>query len=200
MTFRISGKKLDVGDALRGHIEERVSAAIGKYFDGGFSGHVVLEREGSGFKADCMLHLDTGIVLQAEGTAQDARLAFELAAERIDKRLRRYKRRLKGHNHHGGTAATETAESDLTAYVMASPSDDEDVGPDYNPVTIAEEATALRTLSVSSAIVSLDMSDQPVLLFLNANHGGLNIVYRRNDGNIGWIDPELPAKRDSSRG
>jgi len=196
MTLRISGKKLDVGEAMRAHIEERIDTAIGKYFDGGFSGHVVLEREGSGCKADCTVHLDTGIVLQAEGTAQEMRTAFDLAAERIDKRLRRYKRRLKARNH--TAPAVEEGATDATSYVVAAPAEDEEIGPEYSPVTIAEETTALKTLAVSTAIITLDMSDQPVLVFRNAGHGGVNVVYRRSDGNIGWIDPALPARGDSS--
>jgi ribosomal subunit interface protein len=99
MALRISGKNIDIGDAFRSHVEGRVGDAIDKYFGGGFTGHVILEREGSGFKTDCAIHLDTGVVLQAEGRAQDPHQSFDLAAERVEKRLRRYKRRLKGHHH-----------------------------------------------------------------------------------------------------
>jgi ribosomal subunit interface protein len=195
MALRISGKTLDVGDALRSHIDERIESAVGKYFDGGHSGHVVLEREGPGFKAECTVHLDTGVVLQAEGKAQEARAAFELAADRIDKRLRRYKRRLKDHSHPAPPAADLLEATDR---VFAAPAEDEEVGPDYSPVTIAEETTSLMTLSVSTAVVTLDMSDRPVLVFRNAGHGGINVVYRRADGNIGWIDPALPDSGDSA--
>jgi ribosomal subunit interface protein len=99
MALRISGKNVDIGDAFRTHVEGRVSDAVDKYFDGGFTGHVILEREGSGFKTDCAIHLDTGVVLQAEGRAQDAHASFDRAAEHFEKRLRRYKRRLKEHPH-----------------------------------------------------------------------------------------------------
>jgi len=99
MGLRISGKSVDIGDAFRAHVETRVGEAVAKYFDGGFSGHVTVEREGSGFATDCAIHLDTGIVLQAEGRAQEVRESFDVAAERIEKRLRRYKRRLKEHHH-----------------------------------------------------------------------------------------------------
>jgi ribosomal subunit interface protein len=107
MALRISGKNFDVGDSFRSHAEARVGEAVDKYFDGGFTGHVIVEREGSGYKTDCAVHLDTGVVLQAEGQAQDAQASFELAAEHIEKRLRRYKRRLKEHHHlrrNGGEA------------------------------------------------------------------------------------------------
>lgn len=99
MALRISGKNIDIGDAFRSHVEGRVGDAVDKYFDGGFTGHVTLEREGSGFKTDCAIHLDTGVVLQAEGKAKDPHQSFDRAAERVEKRLRRYKRRLKGHHH-----------------------------------------------------------------------------------------------------
>ena len=103
MSLRISGKNLDIGAALRSHVEERIGEALRKYFDGGYDGHVTLEREGSGFKTDCTVHLDTGVVLQAEGRAQDPHHSFDLAAEHIEKRLRRYKRRLR--EHHATPAA-----------------------------------------------------------------------------------------------
>ncbi len=99
MALRISGKSVDIGDAFRSHVEERVGEAVAKYFDGGFTGHVILEREGSGFKTECAVHLDTGVVLQAEGQAQDPQTSFDRAAEHFEKRLRRYKRRLKEHHH-----------------------------------------------------------------------------------------------------
>lgn len=196
MTLRISGKNFDVGDALRSQIDDRIEAAVGKYFDGGHSGHIVLEREGSGIKAECTVHLDTGVVLQAEGKAQEARSAFDLAADRIEKRLRRYKRRLKDRAH--APTAPAGAADEATDRVFAVPADDEEIDVDYSPVTIAEETTSLRTLSVSAAVISLDMSDKTVLVFKNAGHGGINVVYRRPDGNIGWVDPMLPGSGNSS--
>jgi len=102
MALRISGKNMDIGDALRTHVEARVEVVVEKYFDGGFTGHVTMVREGSGFKTDCAIHLDTGIVLQAEGLAADAHQSFDLAADRVEKRLRRYKRRRKQHHPRRG--------------------------------------------------------------------------------------------------
>jgi ribosome hibernation promoting factor len=191
MSLRISGKNLDIGDAYRAHVELRVGDAVNKYFDGRFTGHVVLEREGSGFRTDCAIHLDTGIVLQAEGRAQDAHQSFDRAAERVEKRLRRYKRRLKEH-HHGRRGEIEPAAS----YVIAALDDEEEVALDYNPVIIAEETTDLATMAVSDAVFAMDLADVPVIVFRNAGHGGLNVVYRRTDGHIGWIDPSLSAKED----
>jgi ribosomal subunit interface protein len=193
MSLRISGKHLDIGDALRGQIEARIGDSVGKYFDGGFNGHVTIEREGSGFRTDCALHLDTGIGLQAVGRAAEPQASFELAAERIEKRLRRYKRRLRDHHH------TRRAEPvPAASYVIADMPDDEEVPSDYNPTIIAEETTKLDTLTVGGAVVALDLTDAPVIVFRHAVHGGINVVYRRGDGHIGWIDPSLSDEGSTS--
>ena len=148
MGLRISGKSVDIGESFRGHAEARIGAAVDKYFDGGFTGHVTFEREGSGFKSDCAIHLDTGIVLQAEGRAQDAPISFERAAERIEKRLRRYKRRLKEHH-----PARRGDSVPAAAYILAAPDEDVEMTADYNPVIIAEETTALDTMTVGGAVI-----------------------------------------------
>jgi ribosomal subunit interface protein len=188
MGLRISGKSVDIGEAFRGHVEAKIGDALEKYFDGGFTGHVTVEREGPGFRTDCAIHLDTGVVLKAEGRAQDVYQSFDMAAERIDKRLRRYKRRLKDHHHRkrgDGMPATE--------YVLAAPDEDTEVAPDTDPVVIAEQATNLETMTVGGAVMAMDLTDAPVVVFRNAGHGGVNVVYRRSDGHIGWIDPSLTA-------
>jgi ribosomal subunit interface protein len=193
MSLRISGKNLDIGDALRGQIEGRIGEAVAKYFDGGHTGHVTVEREGPGFKTECAIHLDTGIVLQAVGRAVDPHLSFDIAADRIEKRLRRYKRRLREHHH------TKPAEAEpATSYVLADFAEEEEVAADYNPTIIAEETTALETLTVGGAVIAMDLSEAPVVVFRHAGHGGINVVYRRNDGHIGWIDPSRAVKRSPS--
>lgn len=192
MSLRISGKNLDVGEALRGEIQTRVGDAVAKYFDGGFTGHVVVEREGSGFRTECAIHLDTGIVLQAEGRAMDAHLSFDQAAERIEKRLRRYKGRLKDHHVKG---KRDEEELSAVAYVIAAPDDDDDAVVGDTPTIIAEETTTLRTMTVGRAVMAMDLADLPVMVFRHAGHGGINVVYRRTDGHIGWIDPALKAKK-----
>jgi ribosomal subunit interface protein len=195
MSLRISGKNMDIGDALRGQIDTRIEDAVNKYFDGGHTGHVTLEREGSGFKADCAIHLDTGIVLQAAGRALDAHASFDQAADRIEKRLRRYKRRLKDRHQ---VRRGEPVEA--TAYVLADFAEEEEVTEDYNPTIIAEETTHLETLTVGGAVVAMDLSDAPVVVFRHAGHGGINVVYRRSDGHVGWIDPSrTDAASDSDR-
>ena len=185
MSLRISGRNMNLGEALTARIEDRIEASVGKYFDGGHTGHVTVEKQGSFFEADCMVHLDTGIVLQASAKAGDATSAFEGAAERIDKRLRRYKRRLR--DHHGRHKEQEAIEASLT--VMEEPDQDEEVAEDYAPVVVAESATSVRTQTVAMAVMQLDMMDEPVNVFRNAATGAVNVVYRRADGNVGWIDP-----------
>lgn len=185
MTLRISGKQMDIGDAFRSRIEARVGEAVDKYFDGGFSGHVTVMKSNSRFSADCMIHLHTGMALQATGEAQEPVAAFDTAAERLEKRLRRYKRRLKAHGSGGNDNAI-----DISYRVMAPvPDDDEDVPEDFAPAIVAESTVALKTMSVAAAVIELDTKESPVFVFRNAGNAQVNIVYRRADGNIGWIDP-----------
>jgi ribosomal subunit interface protein len=193
MSLRVSGKNVDVGDSFRAHAESRVGEALSKYYGGGFTGHVTLEREGSGFRTDCAIHLDTGVVLQAAGSAQDPHQSFDLAAQRIEKRLRRYKGRLKDHSH----ARREPAVP-AVSYVIASPEGEEELATDYNPTIIAEETTRLGVMSVGEAVMAMDLADLPVVIFRNAGHGGINVVYRRRDGHIGWIDPELAVEEPTT--
>jgi len=201
MTLRISGKQMEIGDAFRERIDDRIKAAIDKYFDGGFSGHVTVEKSGSRFTADCLVRLDTGIVLQATGQAQDPLGSFEGAAERIEKRLRRYKRRLKSHDNGPDPMAGLEAGLDTLDYRVMSPvaDEDEEVPEDYAPAVVAETTLSLRTMSVANAVIELDMRDNPVLVFRNAGSSNVNIVYRRSDGNIGWIDPSsIAGERQAS--
>ena len=184
MTLRISSKNVDVGESLRTHVEARIDDAVDKYFDGNYSGNLVFEREGSGCRADCSIHLDTGIVLQATALAQEPQSSFDQAAERIEKRLRRYKRKLKGHR---------TAEPNREAayVVFASAETEEEVSEDFNPIVVAETSTNLKTMTVGMAVMQLDLIESPVVVFRNAGNGGINVVYRRADGHVGWVDPSL---------
>ncbi len=189
MALRISGKHMDVGDALRTKAEGQIERAVRKYFDGGYDGHMTLTPEGHGFSAVCAIHLDTGAVLQSEAFGGDAVSAYEAIAETIEKRLRRYHRKLRSHRPRAiGQEAVESA----PAYVLQQP-DDEEVEADYSPAVIAETTSQLRQMSVGEAVMQLDLSQSDVVVFRHAGHGGLNVVYRRADGNIGWIDPALRA-------
>jgi ribosomal subunit interface protein len=196
MPFRVSGKNIDLGEALRSRINERIAEATAKYFDGGFSGHVTVGKEGFGFRAECVIHLDSGIVLEAEAMAADAYASADQAAERIEKRLRRYKRRLKQHQADGAPPEPRTIQAQ--SYVIAAPEhDDDDELTGFDPVIIAESTTALKRLSVSDAVMELDLTGAAVVVFRHAGHGRVNLVYRRGDGNIGWIDPPRVEVKDA---
>lgn len=186
MQLRVSGKNMDIGAALKNRVEDRLDAALGKYFDGRYTGHVTISREGIGFMAECVIHLPTGIVLEASASNGDATASFEMAAEKLEKRLRRYKRRLR--DHHG--RATKTPASAM-AYVISPPDEEaEEVdSPGDAPAVIAERQTKIPWLSVAEAAMALDLSDAPALVFRHSVSQRLNVVYRRVDGNIGWIDP-----------
>jgi ribosome hibernation promoting factor len=221
MPFRVSGRNIDVGEALRARINARVTEATAKYFDGGFSGHVTVGKEGFGFRTECVIHLDSGIVLEAEALAADAYASADQAAVRLEKRLRRYKSRLKDHqvtrtdgqptDQATDRQAIERAPIDAPSYVIAAPAhsaseasgrsrpssramreragDSEEEVAEWNPVIIAESTTALKRLSVSEAVMELDLTGVPVVVFRHAGHGRINLVYRRADGHIGWVDP-----------
>jgi ribosomal subunit interface protein len=205
MPFRVSGKNISIGEALRGRVNQRIAEATAKYFDGGYSGHVTIGKDGFGFRTECMIHLDTGIVLEAEAIASDAYSSADQAAERIEKRLRRYKRRLKGHQagaRMNGAGVHETIDQDDMAaqsYVIAAPGGEGDTDEEiteFNPVIIAESTTALNRMSVSDAVMQLDLTGTAVVVFRHAGHGRVNLVYRRADGHIGWIDPPAVTGKD----
>lgn len=190
MTLRVSGKNMDVGDALRGKAEDHFDAVVLKYFDGGYDGHLTLTPDGIGFRADCVVHLDSGAMLQASAQGNDATSAYEGMALNIEKRLRRYNRKLKQRPRGiNGTADGVTAQYT----VFGSGSELEELDEDYAPPVIAESTRNLRQLSVEEAVMELDLTGSQVVMFRHAGHGGLNVVYRRSDGNIGWIDPALSA-------
>ncbi len=192
MTLRVSGKNMDVGDALRGKAQDHVATVLAKYFDGGYDGHLTLTPNGSGFHAECVLHLDTGVTLQASADGGDATSAYEIVATHIEKRLRRYNRRLRSYRR-GGVGVGDGV--DLTAQytVFGSSEQEEELAEDYAPPVIVEATKNLRDMSVEEAVMELELSGNPVVMFRRAGHGGLNVVYRRADGNIGWIDPALGA-------
>jgi ribosomal subunit interface protein len=186
MSLRVSGKNLDIGEALRTHVQQRITAMIAKYFDGQITtGHVTLAPEGSGFRTECALHLSSGMTLEAEGKAHEPYASFDQAAERIEKRLRRYKGRLKSHHPLG----TGGAEQSMPDYVLASPDPEVDADEAFKPVIVAESTSRLRELSVSAAVMDLDLTGAAFVVFRHAGNGRVNIVYRRQDGHIGWIDP-----------
>ena len=199
MPFRVSGKNIDVGEALRERVNARVAEAVAKYFDGGFSGHVTISRDGFGFRTECVVHLDSGVVLEADALAADAYASADQAAIRIETRLRRYKRRRK--DRHAARVDGQAHDRDALEQEPIEPLSPmaNDPAPDQavsggNPAIIAESAKALKRLSVSEAVTELDVTGAPVLVFRHAGHGRVNLVYRRADGHIGWIDPPAIEK------
>ncbi len=189
MTLRVSGKNLDIGEALRQHVLEKVEATVARYFSGSVGGHVVVTREGSGYRSDCTLRLSSGISLHAEGRAHEPYLCFEQAADKIERRLRRYKTRLKDRAAAGGVGRGKVAN-----YMVEAPGEEEEPDGGYDPVVVAEGTEELKSLSVASAVAELDLSGSPVVVFQHAGSGRVNVVYRRRDGAIGWLDPQ--ASRD----
>jgi ribosomal subunit interface protein len=199
MTLRVSGKNVDIGESLRGRVVSRVNEVVEKYFAGTFKGHVTVEREGSGFRTESSLHLSSGITLQAVGSSNDAYQACDQAILRIERRLQRYKRKLKDVKG-GPTAGGQVGANGRAAAIEMServldfpPADLDEVPEDYAPVVVAETTATVLTRTVSEAVMDLDLTDRPFVVFLNAGHGGLNVVYRRHDGHVGWIDPTLPT-------
>lgn len=192
MQVQITGIHLDVGDALRSHVEDQLSASVGKYFDRPVDGHVTFAKDGHEFRSDCSVHLSSGMTLQAQGQAGDIYASFDDAVEKLEKRLRRYKRRLK--NHHN-SPKTDLPVLDVPSFVLAANEGGEEVTEgDDAPMIIAEGTTAVPVLSVSDAVMQLDISDAPLVMFRNGD-GGLNLVYRRPDGHVGWIDAASDSKK-----
>lgn len=185
MSLQISGKHMNVGEALTARIQDRLDEAVSKYFPGNYRGHVTLEKQGSRYACECIIHLDSSADLQGTALDPNPTTAFETAADKIEKRLRRYKRRLK--DHHANAAKTAKAEASYA--IVEAPAEEEEMPEEYNPVIIAESLTSIETQSVADAVMKLDLIDKPVVVFTNAGNGRTNVVYRREDGNIGWVDP-----------
>lgn len=192
MQIKVSGKQVDVGEALRTHVENRLSAGIPKYLDRVTQCDVVISREAHMFRADIVLNTGTHshFVVKGRAEAVDAHAAFDAAADKIEKQLRRYKRRLTDHHksERAEGVSLEEAESRATKYVLAS-RDEEEENAEETPLIIAEKATSLDRLTVSEAVMRMDLADLPALMFYNKANGRLNTVYRRADGNISWVDP-----------
>lgn len=194
MQLSVNGKQLDVGEALRTHIHDSLSRILDKYFGDAIEVIVTMSREGPRYRAQISSHVGRHISMQSQGEAGEPYPAFDSAAERLSKRLRRYKRRLRDHHKEIGDSETSPAQQ----YILAAANDYDDTeietvdgesGAGEQPVVVAELATEIANLTVGEAVMRMDLAEQPALLFRNRSHGGLNMVYRREDGNIGWIDP-----------
>ncbi len=194
MEIIVTGRHMDVGDALRTHIEQRIDAGAAKYFDRSIAAQVTLSKANHGFHADCSLRAPRGVTLQSHGEGGDAYSAFDTAAEKIEKQLRRYKRRLV--NHHQSNHETERLLEHAQSYVLAAaPEEEEPEAPQNDhPIIIAETKTDIPRVSVSDAVMLMDLANTPAFMFRNVRNDQLNVVYRRPDGNIGWLDPAPAGK------
>ena len=192
MTIKVTGKNIDLGENLRNYALSRVETALDKYSGRSLSGQISVEKNHAGFSTLCAIHLASGLDMQSAGNGTDAYGSVDSAMERLEKRLRRYKRRIKSHGQ-GTDAAGQLSDSGGIDYVLdadliADNASDGESG-SGSPAVIAEMPARVRAMSVSDAVMQMDLADQPFLVFRNAAHGGINVVYRRPDGNIGWIDP-----------
>ncbi len=194
MQIHVSGKGIDIGDSLRKHVEHRLQEGIHKYLDRVLAVQVVICRESHLFRVDINANTGThsGLVIKGRDSAGDVYAAFDAAAGKIEKQLRRYKRRLT--NHHVPDAEnTKLSSVTATKYVLQSADDAEETADDHAPLIVAEQSTDVETLSVSGAVMKMDLLDLPALMFVNVQNGRPNVVYRRADGNISWVDPQLPG-------
>lgn len=189
MRIQVSGKQIDIGDALRLHVEDRLMETVGKFFERPVDAVVTFSKDRHEFISDSSVHLATGMTVQAKARAGEVYASFEGAVERMETQLRRYKRRLKAHHRSRGELPIETTES--ASYILAGGESGEDhEEPDtLQPVIIAEMETRVPSLSVGEAVMQMELTGAHLLVFRNDAHGGVNVVYTRDDGNIGWIDP-----------
>jgi ribosomal subunit interface protein len=193
MDIRVTGRQVDVGDSFKTLVNDRLTQIADKYFSRALSASVTLGRQahGYGFHVDCAMHVRQGVLLKAEGSGGEAPAAFDEAAEHIEKQLRRHKRRLKSH---ASQSPREFAASAANYIVLQDFAEDDAEAPapanaEDHPVIVAETQTQVPTASVSDAVMLMDLRNAPALLFVNAKTNALNMVYRRADGHIGWVDP-----------
>ncbi len=188
MDIRISGHQMDTGAALQEHAADRLGAIVEKYFDRALSSHVTFGKAPAGaFTCDIVTHVMQGLILKAQGSAQDAHIAFDDAVAKIDKQLRRYKRRLTDRHQQANHSPGEE-EASYTIFAVEQDAEQE-VASDA-PLVIAETRVDIPTASVADAVMMMDLRNTPALFFKNAGTDRHNMVYRRADGSIGWVEPK----------
>lgn len=188
----VHGQQLDVGDALRGYVQDKVADTSAKFFNHSIQGNVHFARESTGYRADITLSVGNGILLKASANEYDPYPAFDQANTRLTKQLKRYKDRLRDHHADRSQKADGFLAAPANEYTLQD--NDETFEKGDNPLILAEMTTNVEILSVSEAVMRMDLADQPALLFKNAATDRINLVYRRKDGNIGWIDPHESDK------
>ncbi|WP_371224741.1 ribosome hibernation-promoting factor, HPF/YfiA family [Roseovarius sp. 2305UL8-3] len=187
MRYQISGKQIDIGEALQTHVKDELSGIVTKYAERPTDAHVIFSKSASEFVCETIVHLSTGLTTQAKAKAHEIYAAFDQCSDKMEKQLRRYKRRLKDHHR---DRAEPVEIMGASSYILASEADDQESEPDsLQPMIVAEMETPIPSLSVGEAVMQMELAGAPVLVFRNEGNDGLNVVYRRDDGNIGWIDP-----------
>lgn len=192
MKYQISGKQIDIGDALQVYVTEALDEVVEKYAQRPTDAQIVFSRDAHEFVCEATIHMSTGLTAQAKARGVEIHAAFESCREKLDKQLRRYKRRLKDH-HNKRSEPVEA--SGASAYVIAAEADDNgsEEPNSLQPVIIAEMETKIPSISVGEAVMQMELVGAPILVFRNEGTSGVNVVYRREDGNIGWIDPSSTA-------
>ncbi|MCF6444551.1 ribosome hibernation-promoting factor, HPF/YfiA family [Nereida sp. MMG025] len=188
MRYQISGKQIDIGDALQTHVKQELNGIVQKYAERPTDANVVFSKDAHEFVCEATVHLSTGLTAQASAHATEIYAAFDGCGEKMEKQLRRYKRRLKDHHN----ARREPVEQfGASSYILAASEGNDDAEPEtLQPMIIAETETKVASLSVGEAVMQMELSGAPVVVFQNEKNAALNVVYRRDDGNIGWIEPK----------
>lgn len=191
MRYKISGKQIDIGEALQTHVKAEMAEIVSKYAERPTDASVVFSRDAHEHVCEATLHLSTGLTASAKASAVDIYAAFDQCNEKMEKQLRRYKRRLKNHHRE---RSEPVALSGASSYILAGSDNADESEPDsLQPMIVAEMETKIPSVSVGEAVMQMELAHTPVLVFRNEGHGGVNVVYRREDGNIGWIDPKLDS-------
>jgi ribosomal subunit interface protein len=187
MRYQISGKQIDIGEALQIHVKAELGEVVEKYAQRPTEAVVVFSRVAHEYVCEAVIHLSTGLTAQATGHATEIYAAFESAREKMDKQLRRYQRRIRNHHH---TRPQPFEFGGASSYILAATEEPEEGdSAELTPIIIAEMETKIPSITVGEAVMQLELSNNRFLVFRNESHAGVNVVYRRDDGNIGWIDP-----------
>lgn len=188
MRYQVTGKQIDIGKSLQQHVEGELGGVVGKYAERPTDAQIVFSKSAHEFVCETTVHLSTGLTAQAKGRATEIYAAFDNCSEKMEKQLRRYKRRLKDHHR---DRAEPVELSGASSYILATENASETTEPEtLQPMIVAEMQTQIPSLTVGEAVMQMELAEAPVLVFRNEGKDGVNVVYRREDGNIGWIDPQ----------
>ncbi len=191
MRYKITGHQIDIGEALQTHVKQELNEVVGKYAERPTDANIVFSRDAHEHVCEATVHLSTGLTAQAKASAVDIYAAFDSCNEKMEKQLRRYKRRLKNHHRE---RSEPVAQFEAATYILASSDESEtNDSDDLQPIIVAEMESRVPSISVGEAVMQMELAEAPVLVFRNEKHGGVNVVYRHDDGNIGWIDPKLDS-------